>query len=70
MVCLVTNMMLQSVAKYLRLTLVFIKNRAPQEKFNCFFFTFLVVLAKVLFWQGAWTLGYNSIKIRHFPNIS
>ena len=28
---------LQSVTKYLRLTLVFMKNRAPLEKFNCYF---------------------------------
>ena len=28
---------LQSVTKYLRLTLVFMDNRAPQEKFNCYF---------------------------------
>ena len=27
----------QSVTKYLSLTLVFMKNRAPREKFNCYF---------------------------------
>ena len=27
---------LQSVTKYLILTLVFMKNRAPQEKFTCY----------------------------------
>ena len=27
----------QSVTKYLRLTLVFIRNRAPREKFNRYF---------------------------------
>ena len=27
----------QSVTKYLRLTLVFMKNSAPREKFDCYF---------------------------------
>ena len=31
--------------------------------------TFLLVLAKFLFWQGPWILGYHSMKFRHFPNI-
>ena len=59
----------QSVTKYLRLTLVFMNNRVPWEKFNCYFFgTFLLVLAKFLFLQGRWALGYHSMKLRHFPN--
>ena len=31
------NSFLQSVTKYLRLTLVFMKNMAPRERFNCYF---------------------------------
>ena len=41
---------LQSVTKYLKLTLAFMKNRAPWEKFNRHFSKkFLLVLAKFLF---------------------
>ena len=37
LVASVFNTRLQSVTKKLRLTLVFMKNRAPREKFNCYF---------------------------------
>ena len=61
---------LQSFAKYLRLTLVFMRNSALWEKFNfCFSRDFLLVLTKFSFWQGGWALGYHSMKFRHFPDI-
>ena len=54
---------LQSFTEYLRLTLVFMRNSALQEKFNfCFFKRFLLVLTKFSFWQGDWALGYYSMK--------
>ena len=31
--------------------------------------TFLLVLTKLSFWQGEWTLGYHFLKFRHFANI-
>ena len=49
----------QSVAKYLRLTLVFMKNRAPQEKFNCYFLElFCQYQQKFYFGRGA---GHKAI---------
>ena len=35
-----------------------------------FFGAFVLVLAKFSFWRGDWGLGYHSMGIRHFPNIS
>ena len=65
------RLILQSVTKYLRLTLVFVWKSAPREKFNRYFSRlFLVVLTKFLFWQGGWELGHYSIRFTHFPNIS
>ena len=58
---------LQSFTKYLKLTLVFMRNSALPEKFFMFF---LLVLTKFLFWQEGWALGYLSMKFRHFPDIS
>ena len=53
---------LQSIAKYLRLTLVFVWSRALKETFNRYFWG-------PSFWQGRWALGYHSMGLRHFPNI-
>ena len=35
-----------------------------------FFNLFLLVLTKLSFWQEDWALGYQSMKFRHFPDIS
>ena len=32
--------------------------------------SFLLVLAKLSFWQEDWALGYHSLNFRLFPNIS
>ena len=65
------KMFLETIIKYLGLTLVFMWNSGIQEKFNNLFFkSFLLVLTKFLLWQEDWTLGYNSKKIKHFPYIS
>ena len=29
----------------------------------------LLVLTKILFWQGDWALGYHSMKFRKFPDL-
>ena len=61
---------LQLVTKYFKLTLAFMWNSTPREKFNRYFLgTFLPVLTKLSFWQGDWALGYHSMKFRYFPNI-
>ena len=61
----------QSFTKYLRLTLVFMWNSAPWEKFNFLFFKgFLLVLTKLLFWQKDWALDYHSMEFSHFPDTS
>ena len=42
-----------------------------QEKFNfCFLRVFLLILTKFSFWQKDWTLAYNYMRFRHFPEIS
>ena len=61
-----TNWELQSVTKYLRLTLVFARKRALRERFD---FYFLVGLTNFLFCQGDCTLRYHSMEFRHFPDI-
>ena len=33
------------------------------------FSNFLLVLTKFLFWEEDWTLGYNSMKFRDFPDL-
>ena len=35
-----------------------------------FFKRFLLVLTKFSFWKKDWTLGYYSLKLKHFPDIS
>ena len=60
--------LLQSVTKYLRLTLVFMWNSAPRENLIAIFRD--LVLTKVLFWEEDWTLGIHSMEFRHFPDIS
>ena len=34
------------------------------------FKSFLLVPTKLSFWQEDWALGYDSMKFRHFPDIS
>ena len=60
----------QSVTKHLRLTLVPMKNRAPREKFNCYFTGPFSSTRKSFISVGGWALGYHSMKLRHFPYIS
>ena len=59
-----------SFTKYSRLTLVSTWNSALRVKFNFCFTEFLLAFTKFSFWQEDWTLGYHSMKLRHFPNIS
>ena len=61
---------LQSVAKYLRLTLVSMWNSAPRENFNGYFSDFFANTNKKNILAGVLALGYHSMKFRHFPNIS
>ena len=35
-----------------------------------FFKSFLLVSTKISFWQEDWALGYDSMKFRHFSDIS
>ena len=57
--------------KHLRLTLVFCEIAHYRNSWISFFQEFfLLLLTKLLFWQGSWTLGYHSIEFRHFPDIS
>ena len=37
---------------------------------SLFFKSFLLALTKLSFWQGDWGLGYHSMGIRHFPDVS
>ena len=37
-----------------------------KDKF-LFFKSFLLVLTKLSFWRGEWTLGYHSMEFKHFP---
>ena len=30
----------------------------------------VVVSTKILFWKGDWALGYNSMKLSDFPDLS
>ena len=54
----------QEFTKYLRPTLVFMRNSTLRENFNIFFFEiFLLVLGKCLFWQEELALGYHSMKL-------
>ena len=46
-------------------------NSALSEKFNfCFSWVFLLLLTKISFWQGDWTLGYHSMRFSHFSGFS
>ena len=63
-------LIVQSFTKYLRPTLVFIKNSTLQKMFNLFFKSCLLALTKFLFWQEDWALGYYSMQFGHFPLIS
>ena len=47
-------------------TLVFMRNRTLREKFDFHF----PVSKKKWFWKEDWTLGYNSMKFRDFPDIT
>ena len=46
------------------------KNRAPREKFNCYFTGPFSSTRKSFISVGGWALGYHSMKLRHFPYIS
>ena len=61
---------LQSLTKYLRLALVFTWHSALQGKFSFYFKSFLLGLRKASLGQEDCTLGYHSMKFRHFPDIS
>ena len=61
---------LRSVVGYLGLALVFGWGGAPRGVGSLFFGTFVLVLAKLLFWQRAWGLGYHSMGFRQFPMLS
>ena len=37
---------------------------------NSAFQGFSARLGKVSFWRGDWALGYRSVELRHFPDIS
>ena len=47
-----------------------VKSRTRGKVQFLFFKRFLIVLAKFLFWQGDWALGYDSMKLGHFSDIS
>ena len=57
---------LQSVTKYLSLTLISCEIKHCKESLIAIF----LVLTKFQFWQGDWVLGYHFMKFRHFSNIS
>ena len=61
---------LQWLAGYLGLALVFVRNSVKQEKFNFYFKSSLLVLARFSFWRGDWALRYHSMEFRKFPDIS
>ena len=62
---------LQSFTKYLRQTLVFMRNSEMRESFSfCLLAVFLLVSTKFSFWDGDWALGYNSMRFRSFPDLS
>ena len=44
-------------------------NSAPREKFNGYFLGLFASTNKIFILTGGWTLGYHSMKLRHFPNI-
>ena len=53
----------QLCAKYLRQSLVFMRNSALRGKTHFLFFTiFSLVLTKCLFWDKDWALDYNCMK--------
>ena len=53
----------QLFTKYVKLTLVFMRNSALRERFNfCFSRVFLVVLTKFSFLQEDWALAYEALK--------
>ena len=67
-----TSVCLQSLTKYLRLTLVFNGNSTLWEKFNsCFWRFFLLVLSKFWFWQedGTMLSFYGFYTFLIFPNF-
>ena len=62
---------LQSLTKYMILTLVFMWNCALRGKvWFLFFKRFLQVLTKFSFWLEDWALGYYSLKFRLYTDIS
>ena len=49
----------------------FLMKERTVGKDECLFFKiFLLVLTKLSFWEGDWALGYHSLKLRQFPDIS
>ena len=60
----------QSLRKYLRLTLVFIRNSALWKKFSFCFQEIFAGIKKKSFLQKNWALGCYSMKSRHFSDIS
>ena len=47
-----------------------LKQRTTGKVQFLFFGSFLLVLTKFSFWEEDWALGYNSMKIWDFPDIS
>ena len=47
-----------------------VKQRTTRKVSFLFFNSFLLISTKLSFWQGDWTLGCDSKKFRHFPDIS
>ena len=62
--------LLQSVAKYLRLTLVFMWNSAPREEFNCYFSDLLASTNKIFILAGDLGAGLSFCEVfLMFPNF-
>ena len=47
-----------------------VKQRKTRKGSFLFFNSFILVLTKLLFWQGDWAVGYHSMKFSQFPDIS
>ena len=47
-----------------------VKWRTMGNVYFLFFKSFLLVFTKFLFWQGHWALGYHSMGLRYFSDIS
>ena len=53
----------QSVTKYLRLTLVFMKNSAPRETFDCYFWDFFASTSKISILAGGLGTGLSFYEV-------